>query len=238
MTTPGMHKTKITGNSANLLDLSQYSEEFRNQILEGWKVARALLDAAVLSEPDVTKTMQMVAEATGGKLEGLKYKLKSENSLKEKVIRTLAEKSMILPTALSKELRDILRYTVCYQFEKYSESVITALQQLKKCGYEIVRVKNFWDSQFYKGINSVIMTDGRQNFEVQFHTPESLQVKETKLHPLYEEVRALEALLIVVSDEEQVQEGRKLLKGIQKKMADEVKDVPVPKDVMSIGSLA
>ena len=57
-------------------------------------------------------------------------------------------------------------------------------------GFELLKLKNSWASEQYKGIN----TQWRRpetglRFEVQFHTPESLEVKELS-HDAYERIRS------------------------------------------------
>lgn len=54
---------------------------------------------------------------------------------------------------------------------------------------ELMRAKNTWDSDGYKGINTTWRDPGTGKlFELQFHTPESFYAK-TASHDIYERLR-------------------------------------------------
>ena len=53
-------------------------------------------------------------------------------------------------------------------------------------GFQEMRVKNFWGpGDGYQGINSVFISRTGQRFGLQFHTPESLSMKEEECHSSY-----------------------------------------------------
>ena len=57
---------------------------------------------------------------------------------------------------------------------------------MKSEGFELVKLKNLWAEDQYKGINSQWRRpETGLRFEVQFHTPESLEAKELT-HKAYE----------------------------------------------------
>ena len=59
--------------------------------------------------------------------------------------------------------------------------------ELEAQGCKRVRVKNFWGpGDGYQGINSVVVTAAGFPFELQFHTPESIAMKEEECHACYE----------------------------------------------------
>ena len=61
-------------------------------------------------------------------------------------------------------------------------------------GYSITKIKNTWldDSNPYKGINVQLESPQEQKFELQFHTQESFDLKNSKeMHGLYEQARIL-----------------------------------------------
>jgi hypothetical protein len=60
---------------------------------------------------------------------------------------------------------------------------------LKARGYEVVKWKDTWDSEMYKGINAVFRAPNGARFELQFHTPTSFVLKNEINHPLYENWR-------------------------------------------------
>lgn len=86
-----------------------------------------------------------------------------------------------------------------------TENVLKSIDNLKKRGYNLIRVKNtFKDGASYKGINTLVETSKGEVFELQFHTKESFELKNGKLHELYEESRALDK----IKDKEKVKELR------------------------------
>ncbi|WP_139904457.1 hypothetical protein [Clostridium thermarum] len=54
-------------------------------------------------------------------------------------------------------------------------------------------MKNTWliKSNPYKGINCIYTSPASQKFEIQYHTPESFELKNGELHGLYEKWRVL-----------------------------------------------
>ena len=62
--------------------------------------------------------------------------------------------------------------------------------RLKAEGFELIKLKNLWAEEQYKGINCQWRRpETGLRFEVQFHTPESLEAKELT-HEAYERIRA------------------------------------------------
>lgn len=172
--------------------------EFLGQAIGGWlgakggpkawdlvdpkaAAAKDLLNAAKLSEPKITYDMRTVANETDGKMEGLEFRLKSEESLNRK-----------LKIDPPDQIRDTLRYTIVYDSENISTNANRVMTSLEENGYEKVRVKNtFGPDQQYHGINTNFRSPDGQVFELQFHTPESFNVKQNMTHGLYEELRIL-----------------------------------------------
>ena len=63
------------------------------------------------------------------------------------------------------------------------------VDRIKSEGFELVKLKNLWTEEQYKGINSQWRRpETGLRFEVQFHTPESLEAKELT-HKAYERIR-------------------------------------------------
>lgn len=66
---------------------------------------------------------------------------------------------------------------------------------LENKGYSIVKVKNTWTDvgNPYNGINVQLEAPNGQKFELQFHTQESFELKNSEaMHSLYEQARVLE----------------------------------------------
>ena len=63
------------------------------------------------------------------------------------------------------------------------------MDRLKEEGFELLKLKNLWSKEQYKGINSQWRTQETDlRFEVQFHTSESRDAKELT-HEAYERLR-------------------------------------------------
>lgn len=144
--------------------------------------ARSILSAATKAESAITEDIAALASKNGGKLEGLEYKLKSEESLTRKILKEG-----------DTEINDALRYTQVYSEENIAKGASDTLAELEAKGYTIGPVKNtFKEGTPYKGINTTVTSPDGQVFELQFHTPESFAMKQNVNHPLYEEARTLD----------------------------------------------
>lgn len=148
------------------------------------------MDRALTTEPHITEALRAAAgHVEHGRLNGLEYRLKGEDSLKRKVATALLEDPELTPERALANIRDSLRYTVEIPTRDYSHGVQQAVDELRARGFENVTFKNTWEGSGYKGINSTWRDPSTgQVFEVQFHTPESFAAK-MDTHILYEKGR-------------------------------------------------
>ena len=122
------------------------------------------------------------------KLSGLEHMIKGEDRLKEKLADFLRAPEVTVADALN-EVPDAIRYTFRYSVDQYSSGVLADVAQLKEAGFELIKLKNLWEAEQYKGINSQWrVPESQSRFEVQFHTAESLEAKELT-HEAYERIR-------------------------------------------------
>lgn len=165
---------------------------------EGWKNAQALYrktnayDKIILKEPAITADLKTISKDTGVAMVGLEYRLKTRDSFLRKV-GTDSEHSLdaqIIKDTIN-STNDVIRYTYQSSALSLSESYRSISEQLKDKGYKTVKVKNTWLNKrsAYKGVNCVFESPEGQKFEVQFHTPESFNLKNGEMHKLYEEAR-------------------------------------------------
>ncbi|MDK2966488.1 phage minor capsid protein [Lacrimispora sp.] len=166
---------------------------------EGWQSAQALYrktnayNKIILKEPAITADLKKISNDTGVTLVGLENRIKSKDSFLRKIgtdSKHSLESRIIKDTIDS--TNDIIRYT--YQSNALSlvDSYKNISKHMKEMGYKTIRVKNFWLNKrsAYKGVNCVFESPEGQRFEVQFHTPESYKLKDSKeMHGLYEEHR-------------------------------------------------
>ena len=142
----------------------------------------------------VLPAMRRVEAADPGRrLAGLKNMLKGEDRLKEKIADALqARPGLTIRQALS-IVPDPVRFTFAYGAERYTAGVRADVERLKAEGFELIKLKNLWADDQYKGINSQWRRpETGLRFEMQFHTPESLEAKELT-HKAYERIRGAQA---------------------------------------------
>jgi hypothetical protein len=144
------------------------------------------------AEKAVTRDMREAGSQNecGGWLEGLDYRLKSEDRLKEKLAEKIEhEPGKTVATALG-QVSDAIRYTFCFEPMSYVDGCSGVTHHLEEHGYRMIYGKNHWlDNPEYKGINTRWVTAEGQRFEVQFHTPESFHAKQHVTHWSYERLR-------------------------------------------------
>lgn len=123
------------------------------------------------------------------RLAGLDNMLKGEDRLKEKIADYLRAPDVTVREALGM-VPDAVRFTLTYSTERYAEGVRADVDRLKAEGFELIKLKNLWSDDQYKGINSQWRRPETElRFEMQFHTPESLEAKELT-HKAYERIRS------------------------------------------------
>lgn len=143
--------------------------------------AAELLEKAARAEKEVTPALSGLAQQNGLKMEGLDFRLKSQESLARKLGDTAPE-----------DIRDALRYTMVGDAKDLAASSKATLQSLQEQGYKVLKVKNtFKPGAPYKGVNTQIKAPDGQVFELQFHTPQSFHTKQNLSHGLYEQMRVL-----------------------------------------------
>ncbi|MEB8339389.1 toxin glutamine deamidase domain-containing protein [Streptomyces endophyticus] len=178
------------GPRGNLPDGSWEGENGLRLTPDENAAADDFLRQSAAAEPRITETLQQIAHnVDDGRLTGLDYRLKGEDSLKRKLAtQMLDEPDRTAQSALGK-VKDSIRYTVEFPDSHYTHGVQQAVDTLRHQGFENVTFKNTWGSEGYKGINSTWLDpDTGKVFEVQFHTPESFTAK-MDTHVLYENGR-------------------------------------------------
>jgi hypothetical protein len=123
------------------------------------------------------------------RLAGLEHMLKEEDRLKEKMADVLLVEPNLTAKQAADKVTDAVRFTFTYTQQRYAEGVLSDVERLKTEGFELIKLKNLWEKEQYKGINGQWRRpETGLRFEVQFHTPESLEAKEIT-HQAYERLR-------------------------------------------------
>ena len=153
------------------------------------EASKACADIADEGRRDILPALKRVESAEPDRrLAGLEHMLKGEARLKEKVADELAAPGLSVREALGK-VSDAVRYTFTYRPQRYADGIDTDVERLKAEGFELLKLKNLWTDEQYKGINSQWRRpETALRFEVQFHTQESLEAKEVT-HGAYERIR-------------------------------------------------
>lgn len=154
-------------------------------------MARDLIGSASREEPQATHDLSTIVRANRGEMGGLQFRLKTEKSLSGKLERKAREKG-VTPEEYSKSVADVLRYTGVFKPGDYARGVEQTIERLRAAGYKISDsdVENYWATgDDYNGINATAVTPSGYRFELQFHTQESLDLKNGELHRLYEQFR-------------------------------------------------
>ena len=158
------------------------------------EASKACKDVSDEGKQVILSAMQRIEAADPDrKLAGLEHMLKGEDRLKEKIADEMTAKSWLTVRQALDTVADPVRFTFTYTPDRYAEGVRTDVERLKEEGFELIRLKNLWANDQYKGVNSQwCRPETGLRFEVQFHTPESLEAKELT-HKAYERIRSSQA---------------------------------------------
>jgi hypothetical protein len=208
----------------NLADGSWVGEELGKKLtLPAVANSRAndLLKLAAERESAISpKIVQLAKDIPDAVLEGWKFRLKGELSLKRKLIGDLeGDYSTARMDEVFGKLRDTIRYTLVVPENGYVDFVKQAVAKLKADKFTLNDVKNFWaknpKEKEYRGINLTMGDPGSGlQFEFQVHTEASFFAKQLE-HPWFEVKRTPGA---TAEEIEEAKEMSKLLFG----------DVPFP----------
>lgn len=148
----------------------------------GRKVAQAKRAA-----PAVSKAVTAAVTANGGTLARTGTQLKGAESMERKIADDVVEKGSSAEVAAAR-IRDSLRYTAVLPTDGYWAAGTRIGDALKAAGYEQTRAdtQGWGPNRNYMGRNEVFGFRGPDGveFEVQFHTAESLHAAERN-HDLY-----------------------------------------------------
>jgi hypothetical protein len=158
------------------------------------EASKAHADLADEADRDILPALRRVEAADPERrLAGLEHMVKGEDRLKEKVADVLLVETRLTARQALDKVPDAVRFTLTYSAERYTDGVLADVERLKAENFELIKLKNLWHTEQYKGINSQWRRpETGLRFEMQFHTPESLEAKELT-HEAYERLRRPEA---------------------------------------------
>lgn len=166
-------------------------EEFDPEISAA---AQDVYSMASLAEPEATGLLgglakEQIDAGNDVRLVGLENRLKTKTSL----ARKLAERSKDLGSLAEAKttISDAVRYTMLVKPSAYVSTIEDVIGKMKAKGFD-AKVKNYWLPESpYKGVNVALTSPSGTVMELQFHTPQSLKVKEHANHVLYERARVI-----------------------------------------------
>lgn len=185
-------------------DKTLHDEQTEEEKLE--RVVNNTIKAAKRAESHATKSLIEAIRAGSGHLEGLDFRFKGKESLKRKIADKSAKKG-VSREEYARQITDALRYTSISNDESFTADFYTTKKELEQRGYVMVEITNtIWDEDKpYRGINTLIQSPNGYIFELQFHTPNSIEIKEIN-HKLYEEQR-----LATTTKEEKIKLNRQMI---------------------------
>lgn len=151
------------------------------------RMASVMIEEANEVEPYTTRKVEHLAKSFGLELAGREFRLKTKGSLQRKIAGEVSSGDARNEYEAGMTMKDVVRYTMLTSPDEYAESLQKILENFHEEGYQI-NVKNTWGNQDnpYNGVNIQLRTPSGYPFELQMHTPESFEVKNGKMHSLYE----------------------------------------------------
>ncbi len=209
-----------------------------NLTYNDWKMTKGITQTAkMIDERDkVTKTLQEVAGMGHGTVDGgLPFKYKSFDSAFRKVVGDTKEvieenglvlsrkEQFVLRTKMADKTADALRFTNISPPEHFVEDYNVITKELESRGFKTIRVKNTMGDHDvpYRGVNTLVQTPSGYVIGMQYHTPQSIDIKESVNHKIYEEVRKLD------KNDPRVDE-------LNKKMIDNMNSIVSPPNIETI----
>lgn len=129
----------------------------------------------------------------GCHFEGFQYRIKSINRLREKLLADTKKIYFGDYVKATNHLYDALRYTIILPYENHFTYLNVFLTELLDMKYTLVRIKNRWSEDYCKGVTVVLKTAQGVPVEIQFHTQENYDVKETYTRDPYKVFRDVNA---------------------------------------------
>ena len=155
------------------------------------ELAMKFTNMAKKQDQAITSVAERLAAESGTKLHGIAHRLKTPRSASRKIIADNVDDGISHARMAKEDLSDLNRYTFILDEAKYVDEFTEIMAGFVDEGYEIVKVKNYWDGDLYKGMNvNFRALDGRK-IEFQFNTKKSQFIKDKWSHKWYEEFRVI-----------------------------------------------
>lgn len=134
-------------------------------------------------EPEITRHVKNASLFCGLAMVNTDHTIKSRKSYTKKV-KTKMVREMLPQKAAMAKVKDLIRYTMLlehYDKEELDKHVKKIIAYLIKEGYKFSEFRNYFEApkkSGYKGCHLYFKTQEGIIFEIQFHTSETLYMKE------------------------------------------------------------
>jgi hypothetical protein len=156
------------------------------------ELAERVFDRAAVNLEEISNFMVGLQEKSKAKFWGFAYRQKEVKSITRKMMDDAVWDYEGDIFKASDNVADSLRYTFLYTEKQIAAKAQGIIDELRGAGWN-ARVKNYWkEGSFYKGINVALTSPNGQRVELQFHTQQSIDVKEPFSHDLFEKYRELD----------------------------------------------
>ena len=158
--------------------LSTYSLDVQNATSE-------IFQKSEKSEPKITKDITFLCKMFDGEMFGLEHRLKSPESIAQKIDRSMKIWHEKLESAIN-QIKDSIRYTCVIKDDKFSNSVNNIVNKLSSAGYQIVEFDNRFITRkgesesrktSYKDICLKMIAPNGSKCELQFNTYAGIKAK-------------------------------------------------------------
>lgn len=146
--------------------------------------AAALIRKYEGSVDETASMLEGLADKMGGMMVGMPFRLKRLGSLSRKIESYIIEENekgnmnATVDDAIA-NMKDTARFTMMFDPDNFESNVQKTMNELQQNGYKMVKAKNtFTEGSSYKGLNCNFIDKAGNIFELQFHIPLSMQVKE------------------------------------------------------------
>ena len=141
--------------------------------------AAELIEMAVEAEPWITPALVYLSGFQKGEMIGLEFRFKTLESTTKKIEARMAERGYSTPSDVP--IRDALRYTMQLGDQPaghHDQSIAYVLATMEGLGHRVIVVKNYWPrGDDYSGVNTILEAPNGLAWELQFHTPQSFELK-------------------------------------------------------------
>ena len=152
-------------------------------------LATGVHDQALLRAENLTSHLQGIADHAAGELHGLEFSVKGIGSLTRKLRDKAVKSNMPLTEEeVQKAIKDANRYTIVLSDDAYTRGIESSLDMFER-SFDLVEMDNSWEQgDAYSGVHAIFRDPDGSQFEVQWHTPASVAIKDL-IHKDYEEFR-------------------------------------------------